>query len=136
VIRGAWLLAPLVLALPAPAAASDRTLRADVRQLAAATREINVQGVDSVLRFRATARTIRDRAGADRGTTASGRLGRSALVRAAGAYVRWSDALVVVIETSAPGGSANDLARAKDQLRRYGAVAQQSLAEARRLLHA
>ena len=135
-IRAACLLAPLVLALPLPAAASDRTLRADARQLSAATHKIDVEGVDSVLRFRETARAIRDRADADRGTTANGRLGRTALVRAAGAYVRFSDALVIVIESAAPGGSANDLARAKDQFRRFGAVAQQSLAEAKRLLHA
>jgi hypothetical protein len=135
-IRAACLLAGLALALPLPAAASDRSLRLDVRQLGTATGKIDVQSVDSVLRFRETARSIRDRVGADHGTTARGRLGRTAVLRAAGAYVRWSDALVVVIESAAPGGSANDYARAKDQVRRYGGIAQQSLAEARRLLHA
>ena len=133
--RLACLLAPLLLALPHPAAASDGTLRGDVRRLSSATRLIDVQSVDSVLRFRDTARAIRDRAGEDRGTTARGRVGRTYVLRAAGAFVRWSDALVVLIESSAPGGSANDSARAKDQVRRYGGIAQQSLAEARRLLH-
>jgi hypothetical protein len=132
--RAACLLAPALLALPSPAAASDVSLRADARRLSAATRTVDVQSVDSVLRFRGTARSVRDRADADRGTTARGRLGRTYVVRAAGAYVRWSDALVIVLESSAPGGSASDYARAKDQVRRYGGIAQQSLAAARRLL--
>jgi hypothetical protein len=132
--RVACLLAPVVLALPSPAAASDRTLREDVRRLAAATQKVDVQSVDSVLRFRDTARFLRDRVAADRATTSRGRLGQAAALRSAGAYVRWSEALVVVIESTAPGGSAADYARAKDQLRRYGGSAQQSLAEARRLL--
>jgi hypothetical protein len=134
--RLACLIAPVLLALPLPAAASDRTLRGDVRQLSSATRRIDVQSVDSVPHFRDTARAIRDRAGGDRGTTAHGRLGRTHVLRAAGAYVRWSDALVVVIESSAPGGSANDYARAKDQVRRYGGIAEDALLVARHLLRA
>ena len=134
--RLACLLAPFLLALPSTAAASDRTLRFEVRQLSAATQKVDVQSVDSVLRFRNTARLLRNRVEADRATTSRGRLGRTSALRAAGAYVRWSEALVVVIESTAPGGSANDYARAKDQVRRYEGIAQQSLAEARRLLRA
>jgi hypothetical protein len=127
----------LLAALAAPAAqASDTTLRADVQHLVAASRKVDVQSVDSAIRFREAARSIRDHLIASRGTTARGKRARVYAYRAAGAYVRWSDALIVVLESAAPGGSANDNARAKDQVRRFGATAQQSLAEARRLLRA
>jgi hypothetical protein len=130
----------LVLVLAAVAApsaqASDGTLRADVQHLVAATRKVDVQSVDSAIRFREAARSIRDHVIASRATTARGKRGRVYAFRAAGAYVRWSDALIVVLESVAPGGNANDNARAKDQVRRFGAAAQQSLDEARRLLRA
>jgi hypothetical protein len=127
----------LLVLIAAPSAlASDRTLRADVKQLVAATKKVDVQSVDSAIRFRETARSIRDHVIASRGTTPRGKSARIYAFRAAGAYVRWCDALIVVLESGAPGGSANDSARAKDQVRRFGASAQQSLAEARRLLRA
>ena len=129
------LAAPATLAAPA-AQASDRTLRADVKRLVAATKHVDVQSADSLVRFRETARSVRDGVIADRASSPRGKRGQNYALRAAGAYVRWSDALIVVLESLAPGGSANDTARAKDQVRRFGGQAQQCLAEARRLLRA
>jgi hypothetical protein len=135
--RIALLVSLTCAAVTVPAApASDASLRADVQHLVAASRKVDVQSVDSAIRFRTAARSIRDHVIGSRGTTSRGRRARFYAYQAAGAYVRWSDALIVVLESTAPGGSANDNARAKDQVRRYGAAAQQSLAEARRLLRA